>query len=153
MRSRRSWPRHADLPPGRRWVRGSTPDVLSHGETPPPGLTAAARVAAAVTARGGTRIPRLLCLGVGASADGVRWAREDTGAESERAQARTGYAVAGGITILGAALGVAAARSSGPQRLAWTLAAAASWLAVAWSVVSFTVVTCVARASRRRRTG
>lgn len=125
-----------------------------HGEEPPPGLTTAARVAAAANAPGGTRTPRLLGMGLRAVTGSVRWAwRPGTGGRDadNRAQARRMYRSLAVAALLGALAAAAAARSSGGRRLAWSAGAAMAWLSSAVGFTVGTAVTQVARAAAENR--
>jgi hypothetical protein len=123
----------------------------AHGETPPP-LTAWSRLAAAGTARRGTRNARVLWLGVRAVAAGVRWAWQpaDDDPEENRAQTRTGYRVAGAVVGIAGLMTVAASQARGWRRPVVTLIAAVTWLVAGWALTLVTGVAALSRAVEDR---
>jgi hypothetical protein len=124
---------------------------LTHGETPPPGLTAGSRVVAAGTARRGTRTARLLWMGVGAVARTARWAwQPGHGGDGNRAVARKGYRSVGVIAAVAAVMTVAASTSAGTRRRLWAFGAAVTWLAAGWTGALVTAVTQLGRATEER---
>lgn len=122
---------------------------LAHG-TQPPNLTGMSRVMAAGTGPRGTRSPRLLWLGVRATARAVRWAVQpgtDADADDRRSLRRM-YAADGGLIALGVLLTAAAIRASGWRRLPWAATALLTWLFTTRIVAIGALVTSVVRVRR-----
>ena len=125
---------------------------LRHGEDLPPGLRGWAKVAAAGTARPGTRTPRLVWLGVRAVARSVAWAWEPVGGATvdDRKEARTLYRAAAGLSLTSALLTGAAARASGSRRAGAGVLAALGWLATLATTALGTLVVQLVRTAGAR---
>ena len=123
----------------------------AHGERPPP-LDGVSRLSAVVTAPRGTRVVRLLWMGVLALVRAVRWAWQPTheaAGQDNRRQARGGFLVVAAGGSAAAALTTWTIRSRGWRRVLLGAIAAVIGLASTWTLVLLTGIAAVSRAAER----
>jgi hypothetical protein len=123
----------------------------AHGERPPP-LEGVSRLSVVATAPRGTRMMRLLWMGVLAVVRAVRWAWEPTPqgtGHDNRRQARGGFLVIAGGGSAAGVLTALAIRSHGWRRGLLGAIAAVVGLVSTWALVLLTGVTAVSRAAEK----
>ena len=119
---------------------------VGHGEQPPPWLTGISRALAAGNGPRGTRLPRLLGLGVRAAGRAVRWAwQPGEGDEKDRRSLRRMYLSLGVVIGIDGVLTAVAVRSPGWRRLPWAVVALTVWLRTLRGIAVATFVTTLVR--------